>query len=313
MKTEFTAGELVDVVIKGARVQAFNAGYTTLAPKAGAHITIETGSAGVEITRMAPKEWPPQPGDVWEDRNGKRWFAGATDEASTIWMHPAEVGVGGYDHDILAERGPLTLASRRGWSPEPAPTVTEDEPVRSVDGSRAAKVQGLRELADWLEANPEVPFADTGYLAINTWAWQVRPGGHYSTDDEADAEVLRKTAALIGVSHIEGKHGGPHGLVVKEFAGRVRYELCHVVKQAPTAPAEDLTPGVGEVAGPAEGVGPATAPNGETEHYHVGGAAGGPGENDAECACGVIFTGFDTHADAVAVLDRHIAAPGGVA
>lgn len=45
----------------------------------------------------------------------------------------------------------------------------------------------------------------------------------------------------------------------------------------------------------------------EPEHRHVGGVAGGPGENEAECACGVTFAGFDTHAEATAELDRHIA------
>lgn len=42
------------------------------------------------------------------------------------------------------------------------------------------------------------------------------------------------------------------------------------------------------------------------EHYHTGGAAGLAGENAADCACGVTFDGFDTHAEAVDALNAHI-------
>lgn len=45
------------------------------------------------------------------------------------------------------------------------------------------------------------------------------------------------------------------------------------------------------------------------EHRHVGGAFGGPGENEVECACGLVFGGFDTPAAAMEVLERHIASP----
>ncbi|MEV6633924.1 hypothetical protein AB0M54_24550 [Actinoplanes sp. NPDC051470] len=43
------------------------------------------------------------------------------------------------------------------------------------------------------------------------------------------------------------------------------------------------------------------------EHRHVGGSVGGKGDNDAECACGTTFSGFDTHAQAMRALDAHIA------
>jgi hypothetical protein len=50
-----------------------------------------------------------------------------------------------------------------------------------------------------------------------------------------------------------------------------------------------------------------SAPADKTVHEHIAGSAGGPGDNSAECACGVVFDGFDTHADAMAVLNAHIA------
>lgn len=56
---------------------------------------------------------------------------------------------------------------------------------------------------------------------------------------------------------------------------------------------------------PSPGDGPDVTP----EHQHVEGSTGGPGECSAECACGVTFDGFDTHAEAIACLDQHIADP----
>lgn len=47
---------------------------------------------------------------------------------------------------------------------------------------------------------------------------------------------------------------------------------------------------------------------GPVVHRHAGGSVGGPGENSAECACGTGFYGFDSHAEASALLDKHIEA-----
>lgn len=55
--------------------------------------------------------------------------------------------------------------------------------------------------------------------------------------------------------------------------------------------------------------GPLSGGDVELSHQHVGGSAGGPGENSAKCACGVVFDGFDSQAEVMAVLDQHIAGP----
>lgn len=55
----------------------------------------------------------------------------------------------------------------------------------------------------------------------------------------------------------------------------------------------------------------ADAGGGPVEHRHVAGSGGGPGECSATCACGATFDGFDSIAEAVAVLDAHIADPDG--
>ncbi|MET7949263.1 hypothetical protein [Micromonospora sp. NPDC005324] len=45
----------------------------------------------------------------------------------------------------------------------------------------------------------------------------------------------------------------------------------------------------------------------EQEHRHSGGTAGGPGENSVTCECGASFSGFDSQADAMVLLNGHIA------
>lgn len=45
----------------------------------------------------------------------------------------------------------------------------------------------------------------------------------------------------------------------------------------------------------------------QASHYHLGGSVGPAGENSAECACGVIYDGFDTVSQATETLARHIA------
>ncbi|QLQ37952.1 hypothetical protein [Micromonospora robiginosa] len=47
----------------------------------------------------------------------------------------------------------------------------------------------------------------------------------------------------------------------------------------------------------------------EPEHYHAAGAGGEAGACAAVCACGVTFAGFDSIAEAVVELDKHIANP----
>lgn len=48
--------------------------------------------------------------------------------------------------------------------------------------------------------------------------------------------------------------------------------------------------------------------NGNGIHEHVGGSAGPAGENSSECACGVVFDGCQSHAEAVALMKQHVAA-----
>lgn len=155
----FVPGELVDVTIRGARVVAEPAGiipdpsslHVELGP--GWHWIVDTQRA--EVTRRAPVEWPPQPADVWRDKDGDAWvalgdfeggvvMARVADRIGAIWSEPDEV---------LDSFGPMRLEYRPGWTP--TPRAAASEPVE-VD-KRAEVIAGLRALADLLEQRPDLP------------------------------------------------------------------------------------------------------------------------------------------------------------
>jgi hypothetical protein len=98
------------------------------------------------------------------------------------------------------------VASLRGVQPVPQP----------IDGDgRADKIAAIRAMADWLEANPQVP---TPYRAS---AYE-----HLSDYDGSESEnlaVVRRTAALFGVEADE--HLNDRTRLVFPFSDRVEYEL----------------------------------------------------------------------------------------
>jgi hypothetical protein len=273
VNARFERGELVDVVIKGARVDSVEADTDSLtvyyrpghSETTFDTVTLMLGGV-VEVTRVAPKEWPPRPGDVWQGADGKDWFACGGTSGSDVWLVPAQAGRGAVAEGVvLADHGPLTLTHRRGWTPKtPAGRDTESSPEGSAVATtgqpvdhRAETIAGLRELADWLEANPDVPVAkDSAELSI--YAWQALLDRAYTGSDDEQAKVLHRVGALIGADVVEGQHGGPHGRVIKKFLGGVKYELLHVWQTAAT-PADTNIAQAGEVAGSASQLEPATA------------------------------------------------------
>jgi hypothetical protein len=243
------AGELVDIAIKGARVEAYNGGYFTVAPTGGAHITIETGSTGVRVTRVAPAEWPPQVGDLWLDASGSEWFAPMRAKPE---LESTTAGSSAADW-VLGRYGPMTLAYRKGWTPAPAADVDQADEVEPKLDERSAVIAGIRELADFLEAHPGLP--------VNRYTVDAR---HYVRHDrnlhtdEARHDELERLAAVMGVEPMPREapyEGARHRLAVKKFSGGWGFEVCLTdAYQQPT----DLAPGGNEVAGPVL-VGPATA------------------------------------------------------
>lgn len=131
--TEYQHGEIVNITIKNARVgiKGVDSDPRRLYVDLGAWddgvnkgrewgMTFPTTVESVTVERVAPAEWPPQPGDVWRDRHGTRWFAtdiADYDEASNRVVSMVSQGSYSYGEprpaDALnAQYGPLTLVYR---------------------------------------------------------------------------------------------------------------------------------------------------------------------------------------------------------
>lgn len=130
---EYRVGEVVDITIKGVRVGGRGIPedprrlYLNLGPwddgvSQGREwfLTIPSAVESVTVTRVAPPEWPPRPGDLWRDGDGGLWFCCRYATDLDEWVdvlgpafesqHPRS---GVSPADALAEiPGPLTLVHR---------------------------------------------------------------------------------------------------------------------------------------------------------------------------------------------------------
>jgi len=109
-------------------------GVVVRATVTGKVVSVETGFIDVETStttfarldptqatweRVAPVEWPPQPGDLWRDRHGEPWFiyvtvAGVRARAREF-LGARDAHGGFVDHDVeahLLTLAPLTLMVR---------------------------------------------------------------------------------------------------------------------------------------------------------------------------------------------------------
>lgn len=85
--SEFKPGEIVDITIKGARIEWANStdmnvwAVDEVDPDTGVNlgeqITISHTAENITVERVAPAEWPPRPGDLWRDHDGDVWFCRA--------------------------------------------------------------------------------------------------------------------------------------------------------------------------------------------------------------------------------------------
>src|SRR5690606_6600575 len=116
----FKPGDIVDITIEGARVRAIRGedivdhlSYETEGFVASVALT-----ESVTVERVAPAEWPPRPGDVWLDAEGRAWTA------LRGRMFPVTSTRGESADAALATYGPLTLVhredARADQEPEPA-------------------------------------------------------------------------------------------------------------------------------------------------------------------------------------------------
>jgi hypothetical protein len=297
--SRFQPGEIVEIriprakVIKAANLTEDNPGPD--APASDLYVEIDEALdlrialplSQIRVSRVAPKEWPPQPGDLWATADDTRWLACAGDD-DYVYLTGR---LGGIEPDVALEAyGPLRLLYREGSASGAVPVVDERKRL-SEQEHRAEYIAGLREAADYFETHPQVPAPPTSQL-LHVLG--------YGFDDESAIAEIERVAALFG-SDIEApspENPGKHLGAVLNFRGDVSYRVAHI----PSKAYRDALRAEGERLAEA-------AAKAELGHAHVAGATGGEGDNDAECACGAVFYGFDTHAEAVAALDQHIANP----
>ena len=124
----FQVGELVDVTIRRARVERHDGDGLALSV-GGARIVIpvvlpSAAPSSVTTERVAPAEWPPQPGDLWADSRGVWWFVhrvqvgNARHETRLVPDRPVQAG-GWWPDRLLSDRGPVTLVHRIAVDDEP--------------------------------------------------------------------------------------------------------------------------------------------------------------------------------------------------
>src|SRR6266511_4050567 len=118
-------GERVTVTVFGARVEEVQpdpggAACVVLLSYGPGRMVVDVAAPAVAVQRVAPPQWPPLPGDVWEDRDGVEWFCrliytqDATEASAELVC-----AVGGQAYrlnaeDLLDRCGPMRLRRRRG-------------------------------------------------------------------------------------------------------------------------------------------------------------------------------------------------------
>lgn len=321
---ELRKGESIHVRLEGVTVVRSDDRALTVRTPAGGVLTMAP-EPRIVLFRDTPADGAPRPGDVWRDARGGLHFARPSG-SNMVGLVPGGPGAFAQSwRDVhVGDRGPIALVWREGQAP--AADAGADDAEAPVD-ARAARIAGLRELADWLEANPDVPLGENQFT-VTTWAWQIL-GDRPTTSDDEQREAMHRVAALIGAEPVDGRPGGPHGRVEKQFAGGVTYEVLHVLRSMPPAPPveEQSVPdsGVDETAdeggdGPVDGcdcedcedlaeelavelaAAPGAEPPVDGEHTQVAGwCGGGRGQSGVECSCGATFGGFDTVGEAEAI------------
>jgi hypothetical protein len=129
--SDFKPGEIVDVVIKGVRVdeQGPNGCVSIVAEAPNGLCGHWLMPPQAAITRVAPAEWPPQPGDLWRDASGCLLFTRDLFEGD-VSMAPA---AGTLDEETPARAweifGPLTLVHREETTPEPFDSTYGGQPT----------------------------------------------------------------------------------------------------------------------------------------------------------------------------------------
>lgn len=117
MSAKFQRDELVNIAVYNARFESASDdvyyfrladGFSMGIPRLAAH-----------FERVAPKEWPPQPGDMWRVKETGKHFAVAMNAAGDVRF--VDVGTAAVkEPDDLISRHELELMYRDGWRKEGA-------------------------------------------------------------------------------------------------------------------------------------------------------------------------------------------------
>jgi hypothetical protein len=178
----FEPGELVRVRIEPARIEPGEDVGLIPVSVGNWRTVINVRNPGVTIERVAPKEWPPQPGDNWANDRGGRFFATHPPGQGPVLV--ATDGKKKGAEGALNDWGPLHLAGREGWAPDTPSTVDEPEAV----DERARYVAALRALADFVESRTDLPVPNDTPTAQVSWF----------RSDDPEAKVP-EVALLLGV------------------------------------------------------------------------------------------------------------------
>lgn len=230
MSARFAEGEIVDITIKGARVAATDEQLLQIDLAGGGYKHWLPLAPSVTVTHRAPAEWPPQPGDVWQDADGAEWFTTARHDS--VWM--VTDGDSDSADNLLRDSGPLTLVRRKGWSPAPA-VDQADEPVEAR--GRVAIVAGLREFADFLESHPEMPLPDMLRLGYGA-NWSSESDGWRTPSDAVQVDRVKAWASALGVELEHHKRGdGDVGWGTSRMFGAVEVGLSAITPEIFVTPA----------------------------------------------------------------------------
>lgn len=124
----FRPGELVQVeVARGVVLPPASDKSSDLLVDVGGGLVmaVPVDAEHVRVTRLAPVEWPPRPGDLWRDDDEGVWFAHlyqqtgpyARTELRLIPTFDSGGGRYSFPDRLLAERGPLRLVHREQVDP----------------------------------------------------------------------------------------------------------------------------------------------------------------------------------------------------
>lgn len=160
----FEPGELVRITLEGRYVGEEKPGHRQFEVRSDDGLPFELWlAAGTQarLERVAPKEWPPQIGDRWDDRTGDEWVAVGNPDNSAVNLLCVANGYV-YTSEFVAEQhGPMTLVRRRGWTPDAPATVDEPDEVEERD-ERARYVAALRAQANFVETRTDLPVPNNG-------------------------------------------------------------------------------------------------------------------------------------------------------